>query len=590
MPGTSVLYGAELLQASLDDLKLENDFIIKKLIETPDFSLVVSGFEGYPYYHYLTQDYSFYLEGLIYNMDRDEIESEVSKIATAMIKQESVEKGVLEFITKASGEYIALVYASENNDFIIFNDSWGRLPFFYYNSSLLTVASREPKFLLYYVPEIQYDKNSMLEYLVIRYPLGDKTVFSNISRLLPGHMLKLNHNKFECKKLISMNFDRDSKSRKSTDYYVQKAKDILLSSTHDCLSKMDKFSSVTVDISGGYDSRAILATVSQFDKSVKANTIALITGDESETAMDVAEACGVEIIHVKPERDFSYSTVSDLVYKTDGFVNGLTTITCFEDRLCLRSMLERPVAEFEGFGGEFLRHPLKSKRFFKNMLDVIDYDILSKSLIESTCDCLGLNINDVLDFWSSFFKATYNETDIESQVMHYYFDYYNLYVGAGEDRSRVHVWPVCPMMSIDWLKFSTSEVPRNIIGFELFEKILAAIDEKVSVSRIPIWGTGFWKSRIFEFIDNHRFSINLGKSYYRRKWKRQGQNNPKRAEMVQMVLDLYDKSPSIQKYFNRNEAIQFMKNEYGPNNRFLWQLLSLFMYMNIIDSKHKKII
>ena len=60
---------------------------------------------------------------------------------------------------------------------------------------------------------------------------------------------------------------------------------------------MDKFSSVTVDISGGYDSRAILATVSQFDKSVKANTIALITGDESETAMDVAEACGVEIIH-----------------------------------------------------------------------------------------------------------------------------------------------------------------------------------------------------------------------------------------------------------------------------------------------------
>ena len=197
----------------------------------------------------------------------------------------------------------------------------------------------------------------------------------------------------------------------------------------------------------------------------------MVTGDESSVATRVAKACGLKAILLKPNRDLSTSAMQDVLYKTDGFIDGWVATPSYQDTEELTRLVKEPVAEFMGFGGEFLRHPLKKQAYFKDMLDVIYSAVPSTTLIKSMCRCLGLREPEVYDFWREFFNLTYKEVKIEDKVMRFYFDYYNLYVGEGEDRRRIYLWPVNPMMSSEWLSFSTKEVPRDMIGYELFEKI-----------------------------------------------------------------------------------------------------------------------
>ena len=125
------------------------------------------------------------------------------------------------------------------------------------------------------------------------------------------------------------------------------------------------------------------------------------------------------------------------------------------------------------------------------MIDVVYGVVPSSTLIKSVCQCLDLKEKEACDFWQEFFHSTYKEVKIEDQVMHFYFDYYNLYVGEGEDHHRIHLWPVNPMLSSEWLHFSTREVPRNMIGYELFEEILYAINPLIAVSEIHILDNTF---------------------------------------------------------------------------------------------------
>lgn len=210
------------------------------------------------------------------------------------------------------------------------------------------------------------------------------------------------------------------------------------------------------------------------------------------------------------------------------------------------------------------------------------------TLIESGCACLGINVQDVYSHWEDFFKLNYKEANLDDQVMHYYFDYYNTLVGKGEDRSRIHVWPVNPMMSSELLSFATIEIPRKMIGYSFFEELISAVDPRLAVTEIPIWDNAFWRSSAFKFIDGNRRLRNIGKSFYKWRWRRASKRDSKRGAMVQKTLELYKTTGSIQGCFDREGVINFIENECGPNSRFIWQLLSLFLFMNSVEAIHTK--
>jgi hypothetical protein len=594
MPGLSIIYGTDLIDDSLYSLRHHPKILIKKNVVGKKFFIVRSGFEGYPFFQYSNNDFTIFIEGIIYNLSSKEIKEGLSRIVHSYLEKLNYKDEINKFISSCCGEFIVLIHIAKTRNFLIFNDQWGRLPFFWFMQDDTLILSREIKFILNYLAEIHYNKIALLEYLVLRYPLGDRTIFRDIFRFLPGHLMICSANLFSYDEVVCLNFEMSYSRLYSRKYYAQKARNILLSSTKKRLSKLQTFSSKAVDITGGYDSRAVLATVSKLEKNIIPITIDSITGNESSVANQVAKACGFETLLIKPNRDFAYPTLQDVLYKIDAFSEGKRAAISYQNSEQVMRQLKEPIAEFMGFGGEFLRHPLKTRVYFKNMLDVIYGVVPSSTLIESTCQCLGLKEKEVRDFWQDFFHSAYKEVKIEDEVMHFYFDYYNLYVGEGEDHHRIHLWPVNPMLSSEWLHFATKEVPRKLIGYELFEEILCAINPLVAVSKIPIWDKKSWNQEILETITNHtaiqklmmfpKVIRELKRKLQRRKRRKIAQTDSKRKAIINEIDRLYRDTPTIRRYFDRESILQYYQKEFGPNNSFLHLLHSLFLYMNKIES------
>jgi len=260
--------------------------------------------------------------------------------------------------------------------------------------------------------------------------------------------------------------------------------------------------------------------------------------------------------------------------------------------------LKEPIAEFKGFGGEFLRHPLKTRVYYKNMLDVIYAAVFSNTLIDSVCQCLGLKEKEVKSFWQNFFSSNYKEEKIEDKVMHYYFNYYNLYIGKVEDQHRIHLWPVNPMMSSEWLRFSTTEIPRSQIDYKLFEEILFTISPQIAVKEIPIWDKKSRTQKILDLIENHRTIQRmlvfpkriqeLKRIVQKRRWKKIAETDSRRKTLIAEIEKLYQNTRTIRDNFDRKSIIQFYQKEFGPNNLSVQLLHSIFLYMNKIEATFSK--
>jgi asparagine synthase (glutamine-hydrolysing) len=518
----------------------------------------------------------------------------LSRIARSYLENLNYKDEISKFVSDCCGEFIVLIHFVKTRDFLLFNDQWARLPFFWFTQDNTLILSREIKFILHYISKIHYNKMALLEYLALGYSLGDKTIFQDIRRFSPGHLITYSGNRCSFEEAVGLNFELACSKPESRKHYAEKAKNILFSSAKNRLSKLKAFNSKAVDVSGGYDTRAVLAVISQLDKNLVPITIDLITGNESSVAIRVAKACGLEALLIKPNHDFSSSTMQDVLYKTDGFIDGWVATSSYQDTEELISQLKEPIAEFMGFGREFLRHPLKRRAYFKNMLDVIYSAVPAVTLIKSICRCLGLREKEVHDFWRGFFNSTYKEPKLEDKIMHYYFDYYNLYVGEGEDRRRIHLWPVNPMMSSEWLRFATKEIPRDLIGYKLFEEILCIVNPHIAVSEIPIWNSKSRSQKILFAIKNSKTIQklimgpktirNLKKKFQRRQWKKTARMDPKRKTLINEIETLHQETQTIRHYFDGKSIAQFYQTEFGPNNLFLRLLHSVFLYMNKIES------
>ena len=594
MPGLSIVYGTDLIKESLSSLEHHSNIIVRKDILGKETFVVRSGFEGYPFFKYTNNHFSAFIEGIIYNLPDNEIKDGISKIASSYLEKLDYKNEINKFVSNCSGEFIVFIHFAQNENCLLFNDQWGRLPFFWSKQDNNLILSREIKFILHYIPKIHYDKIALLEHLVLRYSLGNRTIFQDISRLLPGHLITQKGNRFDIEEVVHLNYELLCLKKRSRKHYAEKASNILHSSTRNGLSKLQCFNSKVVDISGGYDSRAVLAVVSQIDKNVIPLTKDSITGDESSIAILVAKTCRLKTLLIKPNHDFSSSTMQEILYKTDGFLNGRYATSLYQVAEELVKKLKKPIAEFKGFGGEFLRHPLKTRVYYKNMCDVIYAAVFSNTLIDSVCQCLGLKEKEVKSFWQNFFSSSYKEEKIEDKVMHYYFDYYNLYIGKVEDQHRIHLWPVNPMMSLEWLRFSTTEIPRSQIDYKLFEEILFTISPQIAVNEIPIWDKKSHTQKILDLIENHRTIQRmlvfpkriqeLKRIVQKRRWKKIAETDSRRKTLIAEIEKLYQNTRTIRDNFDRKSIIQFYQTEFGPNNLSLQLLHSIFLYMNKIEA------
>lgn len=484
MPGVSLIYKKKLDQSlisdSLADLKHERNYKVQKLIENDNFIFSFSGYEGYPNQYFEDDDHVIFVEGLIYNKSDSEIERLLKAISKSYIENDGGKNAVKEFIDSSDGDFIVVIYFKQIDRLVIFNDRWGRLPSYWYCDDDMFIFSRELSFILKFIPCIQFDKVSMVEFLIFEYTLGDRTLIKNIHRVSPSCMFSLTPSgdkpKVDVEKLFDVNLE-ESPTKLSKNGCIERCRDLFFQSTNYRINKArEKNYKITADLSGGFDSRIVLAGLCRFNAEADYYTNSLVTGDQSEWAERVAALYNKKPIRIVASHDINYSDMSKITYITDCTVNGWAALSCYNDSLERTKHVKDVSVRFMGFGSDFMRKPYKVRGGYKTLADMLkDGYFVNYIKIEHACSITKLDEETFYNHLTAYFNE-YPEPTLGNKVKHLYFEYQNNLVNAGENRHRLHFWTVQPKWSKDLFSFETKCIPVKYTGHDLFIGFIRAID------------------------------------------------------------------------------------------------------------------
>ena len=191
----------------------------------------------------------------------------------------------LEFITKLRGMFALALYDQKKNLLILARDPIGKKPLYYANHQGCLIFASEIKALLESGFPRDIDKTSVWSYLAYQYPLGERTLFLGVLKVLPGHMLLVDTKKVTVRKY----WDISEKILPATeDYFADKLLQILQTATK---LRMNSDVPVGAFLSGGIDSSAVTALARPYygDNNFHTFSVGFETFSELRHAKKVSE-------------------------------------------------------------------------------------------------------------------------------------------------------------------------------------------------------------------------------------------------------------------------------------------------------------
>jgi len=207
-----------------------------------------------------------------------------------------------DFVQYLRGMFAIAIWDRSEDKLLIVRDRIGIKPLYYYFRNGVFLFSSEIKTLLKHPQfEGQIRIDALSDYLTYLYIPAPKTIYSDIYKLLPGHMLILNSGNMKIKKYWELNYDKGK--IESFGYYKEKLEFLLKDSV-----KKHLISDVPLGafLSGGVDSSAIVALMSEIsDKPVRTFSVGFDVGSHNELkfAKLAAERFNTnhEEIYLKPD-------------------------------------------------------------------------------------------------------------------------------------------------------------------------------------------------------------------------------------------------------------------------------------------------
>ncbi len=605
MPGFhTILSTKKINKPDFSSNLLEKNFKLEIINQTPKTVLAFSYHDGYPFRKWRNGNNLFILEGLVYNFSDKEVDQKLNRIAIAYTKGGKFRKLIKDFVDRADGDFIVQILNDEKNLYLAFNDYLGRLPFYYYCQEDLCVFSKEIQTLLNLMPRIELNHFGLVEYLVYEYTLGNKTIFKDIFRFNPAQMITVD---FSDQKITwkvcnstEVNFflKKPFKTKEESINYLTKS---FFEATKNRVNTFKRNGyQIFSDLSGGYDSRAILASLNRFTDQTTFVTYEYVR-DESPVAQKIFEEFGSigRYKKIKFNNKFNPEGIEKLIYQTSGLVNYYTSSVCYRENELLKSQFSERMVRFTGLGGEFIRHPFKY--FYRSIYNTLAGNFYSFVPLEIACRMTNTSFGEYKDELKKYLSS-YPEKNHQSQIKRLYYEYYNHYVGlAGEDRERIHFWTVQPLWSLDFLRTIFNRVPLEWASFSYYTEFLKSIDPRLI--NLPIFGSSVnlgskWsiflnelnyniKQKFIFFLLLFQLPSKLPKlvNLYRikllkKKWKER--HSRELLEGDKKIKKYLASVPKLRQIFNPEVV------EENPNGIQAVRLLTLMMYFKEIEQKYSK--
>src|SRR5579864_2951521 len=178
------------------------------------------------------------------------------------------------------GMFVFAIWDRRKRRLLLARDRLGVKPVYYYRSNRFFAFASEIKALLE-IPSVprEVDAESLDLYLSLRYVPGPRTMFKNIFRLQPGHVLVMDDTGVRINKYWDINYS--DPGPQSPQYFLERFQELLEESV-----RMRLIAEVPLGVflSGGLDSSAILALMSKVAGGDRVKTFSV--GYEASGAKD----------------------------------------------------------------------------------------------------------------------------------------------------------------------------------------------------------------------------------------------------------------------------------------------------------------
>jgi len=293
----------------------------------------------------------------------------------------------LGFILKLNGMFAFALWDDKTQSLLLGRDRAGIKPLYYYVKDGLLIFGSEPKVILAHpLYEKKIDSNALAIYGYFGFLPGEKSMFSGIKKLLPGHTLTLKKSQLKVSKYFELSSELNVKSENIDELLESAVKSQLVADVP-----------VGIFLSGGLDSSLLAYYVTKF-KKLKSFSIGFKEQgfDESRNAHQTAKKIGTE--HYSDEfgsKDVT-SIYEDIIPKLD---EPLADASLFPTYKVSKLARRYVTVALSGDGGDelFGGYPTHQAHLYANLLKNFPIPFLSgllESLPESIVNLFPTSFKD----------------------------------------------------------------------------------------------------------------------------------------------------------------------------------------------------
>lgn len=435
--------------AATSDAKVGPDLSHDLLYTSRHTILAVSHYPGYPWHWTETEQFQIALEGHIYDVTSSTSEPLI-EVAEQILGVSSVSRAAASWLPTVDGDFVLWMRAKKSGRIVLLNDMLGRLPLYApvgHSPSSETVVSRSVQMTAHWTEAHRPDRQAMAETLMFGYPLANRTLFEGIRRLDPATaVLPCSHT------TISVT---DPIRRTSTPRHCSTSANAHLLADRfrrACEHRASTSSKPVLGLSGGLDSRAVLAGLCHSSDADSLHTTTFVRPDGSD-AEDAAYAESLADVFGVPWSSFPLpqpsSDSQQALLHLKGGLNSLEYSFMIDVLRHVRSRFGPEAAFFTGDGGDKTLPDLRPAPSLPDATAFLDHllRVQGQMPLETVAAVAGFQQDELADkilhhvstYVASTWTGRYAEFLLRERAFSGFVE--------GEDRNRHFLWHVAPFYS-----------------------------------------------------------------------------------------------------------------------------------------------
>jgi len=507
LPGLSLLASPKLNRndsaaclKAIADMCHDDEYRAERVYYSDSVFLGFTAYPEYPRSVFDLENHFVLLEGAIYDMDETRLKNEIQLLTEWCDNGDSeiVDGRIKSWLIERDGPFVIVVISKLTGEVTILPDALGQLPLFHAFENGQLLISREQKFIVRVTGNLQINPIGTAEQLIYGFPLHSRTHHANIWRFHPGSCMRYRCESGSPRIISYWNWSlSQEKPASSIDDFAKDMASRFKAATARRARWNTQYKNV-VGLSGGLDSRGVMAGLSEIDEDAYAVTS---IDHDGLNRRDVVVAHEVALFmhanHVTIDmKEPAIGNMRRLSYAKDG-INSIIMAGSYVLYDEVRRILGRKLLYYTGDGGLSIKTALMPVRKISNAQEMLNITMMAPRIFDvSTCaNLLGITENEIAEASIQFFKSLPEENYNLKHARFMLLERENRLNMEGLDRNRLAFWTAAPFYSLPVFMEAMKIDDRWKAHYSFIRRFLAELKpgcEAITYADIMLPITSIW--------------------------------------------------------------------------------------------------